>query len=247
MNLESPTGSISAAWRLSLLAEIRRIEAEGEYLTDRVSLEVAQQVDALMSRHVQSVRPSHVIPKDSQPPCLLLSLDGGGLRGLIPIIVLERLWVLFPGLWERVKVVAGCSQGGMGATALAFGYSPRVCRGILELTARLLFTPGGYPMQRAKYRAEPLQVLCRLVWGTQTLADAEKPLVVPTFSLDNSKDDQRRAEPQVLHSLPPHPSNHVTAADAVLRTVAAPTYFPSHQNSVDGAMWANDPASGLRD
>jgi hypothetical protein len=39
------------------------------------------------------------------------------------------------------------------------------------------------------------------------------------------------------------PEQEELAADVIMRTTAAPTYFPSYQSYVDGGMFAHDPAS----
>ena len=46
-------------------------------------------------------------------PFFVLSLDGGGVRGLFTIRVLERLCERLPWLLDRVNLVAGTSTGGL--------------------------------------------------------------------------------------------------------------------------------------
>lgn len=51
-----------------------------------------------------------------------------------------------------------------------------------------------------------------------------------------------------MHNLSPvyegeNTGAHVTVVDAVMRSAAAPTFFPSYQNYVDGGMFAQDPSS----
>ncbi|SVB45810.1 uncharacterized protein METZ01_LOCUS198664, partial [marine metagenome] len=54
----------------------------------------------------------------------ILSLDGGGIRGLIPIIFMERLLEKHPDLLKRVDLFAGTSTGGMLSLGLASGIEP---------------------------------------------------------------------------------------------------------------------------
>ncbi len=45
--------------------------------------------------------------KTTKKKCLILSIDGGGLRGIITTLVLERLVAKFPTLLSHVTVLAG--------------------------------------------------------------------------------------------------------------------------------------------
>ena len=54
----------------------------------------------------------------------ILSLDGGGLRGIIQAIILERLEHLHPGFISRIDLFAGTSTGGLVALGLAYGLTP---------------------------------------------------------------------------------------------------------------------------
>lgn len=55
----------------------------------------------------------------------ILSLDGGGVRGVITAVILQRLMEVFPDLLKDVDLVAGTSTGGLLALIIAAGYSPR--------------------------------------------------------------------------------------------------------------------------
>lgn len=68
-----------------------------------------------------------------------VKFKGGGIRGIITTVLLERLVNAFPDLIERFDFVAGCSNGGMVAMGLAFGYSVKLCRMLLETTGNIIF------------------------------------------------------------------------------------------------------------
>lgn len=53
-------------------------------------------------------------------------------------------------------------------------------------------------------------------------------------------DDELEKEDYALSS---NPMLSESASDVVMRTIAAPTYFPSYQQHVDGGMFAHDPSS----
>lgn len=51
-----------------------------------------------------------------------------------------------------------------------------------------------------------------------------------------------RWEMVVFHNLDPNsPMLEERVAEVVMRSCAAPSYFPTYQNYVDGAMHSNDP------
>jgi patatin-like phospholipase/acyl hydrolase len=47
--------------------------------------------------------------------------------------------MVFPDLFEKVNFWVGTSNGGMLAMAFAFGYSPALCRTLLELAGTKVF------------------------------------------------------------------------------------------------------------
>lgn len=51
----------------------------------------------------------------------ILSLDGGGIRGLLSLVLLERLAAQAPGWLRKVHLLAGTSTGGIIALGLAHG------------------------------------------------------------------------------------------------------------------------------
>src|SRR5262249_45256840 len=55
----------------------------------------------------------------------ILSIDGGGIRGIIPVVLLERLGLAAgePAWLDSVDLIAGTSTGGLIALALAAGKS----------------------------------------------------------------------------------------------------------------------------
>lgn len=182
-----------------------------------------------------------------RPVLNILSLDGGGLRGILNCIILERLLIRFPDLFDKFDMVAGTSNGGMIAMGIAYGFSPTCSRTLIEQTGRSIFlkTNGitaGY--NRAKYSNELLKILCDESWHSKTLKEAGKFVVIPAFLLDNaSVESEKRESETIIFSNIFSKYENETASDVVMRTTAAPTYFPAWQNYVDGGMFAHDPSS----
>ena len=55
------------------------------------------------------------------PAYHILSLDGGGIRGIFSARVLERLEQAVPGFLGQLNLLAGTSTGGIIALGLAAG------------------------------------------------------------------------------------------------------------------------------
>ena len=68
----------------------------------------------------------------NRSPCRILSFDGGGIRGLLSLVVLERLDAEVPGWLDSVDLLAGTSTGGTIALGLAHGVPVPTLRALYE-------------------------------------------------------------------------------------------------------------------
>ncbi len=79
-----------------------------------------------------------------------------------------------------------------------------------------------------------------------TLASLRHRVAVTTLTLDGRlrDHDSSYAIPTIMHNYPNHPSIDLDmkVADAMMRSSAAPGYFPSYQGCVDGGLFANNPS-----
>lgn len=172
---------------------------------------------------------------------LILSIDGGGTRGIIPCVILQRIAQRFPTLLSRVALVSGTSNGALIALGLAFGYKPDALREMMELTSRYVFSEqqARYSVSQAKWSNRFLSIFCKEVWKDKTMADCHVPALVPAVLLDNESAKHRSMEVKVFHSA--HPETHYVS-DVVMRSCSAPTYFSSWQGYVDGGLCCHSPA-----
>ena len=74
----------------------------------------------------------------------ILSLDGGGLRGLITSTLLERIAERYPALLDNLDLVVGTSTGGILALALAKGLPPSAIPGEKHSARGREVLPTGY-------------------------------------------------------------------------------------------------------
>lgn len=184
----------------------------------------------------------------------ILSLDGGGIRGLITAILLARLDAEkgLSGWLGRADLIAGTSTGGLIALALARGASLAAIRALYEERGRSIFDDSWLDDVKdlgnilgAQYRTEKLAAELQGLLGAARLRDLRKRVLVTAFDLDNEdpRPDRRRWKPKIFHNFPGPDSDGAAPAWKVgLYTSAAPTYFPTVDGYVDGGVFANNPS-----
>ncbi len=192
----------------------------------------------------------------------ILSLDGGGIKGLLTAVLLERIVAAFPQFIANVDLIAGTSTGGIIAISLASGLAPADVVDLYRNDGPAIFDASWVrnikdlgDLTGAKYDNTNLhQILTRRFGAALTLGALRKKVVVPAFDLDNSQDPyyaaavpagsvMRTWRPKFFHNFPgPDSDGDQLAVDVAMRTSAAPTYFPSYQHYVDGGVVANNPS-----
>lgn len=194
-------------------------------------------------------------PSAKPKPFRILSLDGGGVRAILEATILKKLVQTYPNLLEEVDMFAGTSAGGIVASALVSGYDPDYVCNLWMNAAPKIFAEGWSRKVRsidncigASYVADPLKEMLESTLGDKKLGDLKKKFLAPSFcldesSLEKSKGQTKRWGPEFIHNFD-EKHKDVKLVDAILRTTAAPTYFPIYQGYVDGGVFANNPALG---
>jgi patatin-like phospholipase/acyl hydrolase len=183
----------------------------------------------------------------------ILSLDGGGLRGVLTAKLLERLESVHPGFLSQVDLFAGTSTGGVLALGLARGLSPTDMGELYTQAAQKVFTDSAWDDIRdlgkligADYSIQPLKEAILDLIGEITLEDLPKRVLISSFQLDNNPQTPGRLrawKPKFFHNFPgPDSDADEKVVDVALRTGAAPAYFPIYQGYVDGGVVANNPS-----
>lgn len=184
----------------------------------------------------------------TRQPFHILSLSGGGIRGLHTAKILEMIEAHARApLAQRFDLICGTSIGGILALGLALERPASVLRELLEKEGRTVFARRWtrrlpFSLLRAKHDAAPLRKALTKVFGTATLGDLLHPVVIP--AVDAS------AGVAVMFKTPHHSKLKVDhqrqIVDVALATAAAPTYFPVFRATdarlyVDGGLVANAP------
>ena len=182
----------------------------------------------------------------------VLSLDGGGIRGVVTATVLERLVKAVPDLLSKVDMLTGTSTGGIIALGLARGLTPADMKKLYVDEGKRIFDDSIWDdvidlgrLRGAEYGNKKLRNILKKLLGANTkLSQLRKRVVIPAFDLDNehANPDKRTWKPKVFHNFPGKDSDGGMLAWKVgLYTSAAPTYFPSVDGFVDGGVYANNP------
>jgi len=181
----------------------------------------------------------------------ILSLDGGGIRGLYSAAVLAKLEEKHGvQMVDHFDLITGTSTGGIIALGLGLRMLPReIVRFYVEAGPRIFSNRFRWRncchWLRRKYSEEPLRRALNhgSAFGDRKLGDSKSRLVIPAFSLAHNK---------VRVFKTPHHERlrtdwQIPAWKVAMATSAAPTFFPACQHVedsrlIDGGVWANNPA-----
>lgn len=192
----------------------------------------------------------------------ILSIDGGGIRGIIPAMILaeieERTGDRISNLFD---LIAGTSTGGLIALILNIDDGDGKPKYTAQDVVELYKTKGDKIFDRSflqsvvpwhnlfeeKYQNEEFIKMAADYFGNQTLRNTLTEVIVPSYETErrvpwffkskNAKDPDRKGYNFKLR-------------DVVLATAAAPTYFEPYKvdyedgylSFIDGGVYANNPA-----
>ncbi|CAL5385182.1 unnamed protein product [Camellia sinensis] len=187
-----------------------------------------------------------------QPPTYgdlitILSIDGGGIRGIIPGTILNFLESELQKLdgedariADYFDVIAGTSTGGLVTAMLTAPneknrpmYAAKDIKAFYLDQCPKIFPQESYPFANAtkviraisgpKYDGQYLHHLLKEKLGNRRLHQTLTNIVVPTF-------DIKRLQPTIFstYEVKKNPSLDALLSDICIATSAAPTYLPAH-------------------
>lgn len=168
----------------------------------------------------------------------ILSLNGGGVRGLFQASFLTRLERRIGPLRERFDMIAATSTGALVGAGLAAGLPAEELEKLYRENARRIFRPRRVAWVRrgARYRTDPLRSVLKEYLDDRQLGELPIDILICASALN-------RYEGKVFT----RSDADVTLVDAALASAAAPTFFPPvvpagyARGYIDGGLWANDP------
>ncbi len=175
----------------------------------------------------------------------ILSLDGGGLKGLFSAALLAEFEAdLGLSVVDHFDLIVGTSTGGLVALGLGAGLrAGDLVEFYMSEGPRVFGHERGRVRNawQAKHGPDRLRSALVGVFGDRTLGSSVRPLVIPSYSLD--------AQDVYLFKTPHHP--HLRRdwrelmVDVAMATTAAPTFLPAsrlrNHRLIDGGVWANNP------
>lgn len=197
------------------------------------------------------------MPSQQRAVKRVLSLDGGGIRGIIPALVIAHLErQMSAPASELFDLIVGTSTGGILALGLALqgdeGQSILPAKRMVALYERhgaeiferslwrKLRTVGG--IFEEAYSHEALEKILHKYFGDRRMGDCGTPVMVTSYDIQH----RRTVFIKSWHD----DHSHLLCADAARATSAAPTYFePANlhwaeqsRTLIDGGVFINSPA-----
>lgn len=183
-------------------------------------------------------------------PFRVLSIDGGGFRGLVAAHLLRKMEETWDIDWTReFGLLAGTSTGAILAAGLASGVSAVDLTDFYQTHGKTIFRRRRRSRLDilgifvSRYSTSALKSPLEEVFQERTLGDIAVPLILPSVDIGNG----------CVHVLKSgyHDGfvrdRDVRVSDAVLASCSAPTYFDPYvvndtYQLVDGGLWANNPS-----
>ncbi len=173
----------------------------------------------------------------------ILCIDGGGIRGVFSLEILKMLEEdLGKNLFQSFDCFSGTSTGALIVSALVKGFHPRELIHFYTIFGRKIFPKRRKSVtEEAKYNQDFLQTILKATLSDKTtFADFEKHLIIPACVLNHSLDNRWGVE--IYDNFNLEKAKKWNLVDISLRSSAAPIYFPSYQNYIDGGIYALNPS-----
>lgn len=188
----------------------------------------------------------------------ILSIDGGGIKGLFSVRALEQLEKKFNSkVHEHFDLICGTSTGGLIALALSLGHSSTSIANFYEKNGNLIFPPQSKLKKfflkikqgffGNKYTNKELhKQLVQFFGDNKMLKDCNTYLCIPAYNISDGMPIVFKKSDASLFR-----DQNLNVIDVALATSAAPTYFPNHNIKgeflpdtlcTDGGVWCNNPS-----
>lgn len=197
----------------------------------------------------------------NEKPFKILSIDGGGIKGLYSATILKEFEEKFEcSISDYFDMICGTSTGGLIALALSLKISAKEICDFYEFEGPKIFPESpsikfvgkkiskGFYNQLAnggKYSDKPLKVALEKIFKESRIGDSNNLLCIPSYTITEArpfifKYDHKEGNLDR--------DNGAKMVNVALATSAAPTYFPmsedpyyNNKQFIDGGVWANNP------
>jgi patatin-like phospholipase/acyl hydrolase len=193
------------------------------------------------------------LPWPADTPFRILSLDGGGIRGIYAATLLARVEAKITNgepICDYFDAIAGTSTGGIIAIALGLKKTADAIQKLYVEKGNKVFPEFWSRHPKLKFMRQFFRVLHdhhvleELLYDTfqdATLGHSAARLVIPAFLGPETQIAVLKTDHH-----PDFENDHLMAAwEAARATSAAPSFLPGHAGDgyvfLDGAVWANNP------
>jgi uncharacterized protein len=204
-----------------------------------------------------------VEPANQKKTFKILSIDGGGIKGLYSAAILAHFEKRFNCLIsDHFDLLCGTSTGGLIALAASLKIPMKDVCAFYEQEGPIIF-PDYKPIKLikwltgkkltrgdlkqlfwgGKFHDQPLRQALEKIFGDFTIADSHNLLCIPSYTITEARPWVFKYDHSDLDR-----DNKARYVDVALATSAAPTFFPmteisyyDHKQFVDGGVWANNP------
>ena len=197
---------------------------------------------------------------EANKPFKILSIDGGGIKGLYSASVIARLEEKTgKKSADCFDMICGTSTGGLIALGLASGHTAKDLENLYYTKGNKIFPTFEFRLPRwlqrsvihfftqtfffGKFSNKNLKKVLEDTFGNTQLGELDNLVCIPSFNLTSGM-------PRMFKF--PHKEGgfytdkEIPLVDAALATTAAPTFFPIHEYDdtlyIDGGVWANNPS-----
>lgn len=175
----------------------------------------------------------------------ILSLDGGGFRGIYSTYILKRIEEEYHIEWnEHFQLITGTSTGSIIAAGLAIGMKAGEIYDFYLKHGEKIFNkmPLKSGLFSSQYKSDYFKSVFNDVFKEKKLGDILTPLIIPSTDIGNGRVHVFKSgyDKEFVRD------KNVLIKDAVLASCSAPTYFNPHTVDAymlaDGGLWANNPS-----
>ena len=190
------------------------------------------------------------------PSIKVLAIDGGGIRGIIPAVILAEIQTrLGMDLFKAFDLIAGTSTGGIIALGIGTAckntgpYSPGELLDLYVQNGPAIFRKNILTPERQlflpKYGPDALESALEQFFGDAEFRSALTPLLISSYDLQGQIPFFFKS-----HKIASDPTYNWQLTDIARATSAAPTFFPPLHLTrgaedyalVDGGVFVNNPS-----
>ena len=187
--------------------------------------------------------------QNDDKPFHILSLDGGGARGIYSARVLERIEESAGApVRNCFDLIAGTSAGAISAGAAAIGIPMSEVVDLFETESERIFRKRWFRQTiiQSKYRRDHLERAVEDIAGNVKLGEIETPLMITGSNISTGGVYVFKSAYLRDMGYQYVRDGKTLLSDAILASCAAPTFFdPARVGAAlvaDGGLWANNPS-----